>query len=111
MAGGSRISSGVKSDSDCLVGVVIDPVVNAISLGDSWIGKGRNILLFGPPGVGKSHLGSAIGPTLIEKGHCVQFTRATNLVQKLQQARRDLVIESAIAKQDKLHLLILDDIT
>ena len=85
--------------------------VSAITAGDSWIGKGSNVLLFGPPGVGKSHLGSAIGLALIEKGYRVLFTRTTDLVQKLQQARRDLALESAIAKLDKFHLLILDDIT
>ena len=85
--------------------------VSAITAGDSWISKGNNILLFGPPGVGKSHLGSAIGLSLIENGYRVLFTRTTDLVQKLQQARRDLMLESAIAKLDKFHLLILDDIT
>jgi len=40
----------------------------------------------------------------------VLFTRTTDLVQKLQTARRDLALESALAKLDKLHLLILDDI-
>ena len=85
--------------------------VSAITAGDSWISKGSNILLFGPPGVGKSHLGSAIGLSLVEKGYRVLFTRTTDLVQKLQQARRDLALESAIAKLDKFHLLILDDIT
>jgi DNA replication protein DnaC len=85
--------------------------VSAITAGDSWIGKGSNVLLFGPPGVGKSHLGSAIGLALIEKGYRVLFTRTTDLVQKLQQARRDLALENAIAKLDKFHLLILDDIT
>jgi len=38
------------------------------------------------------------------------FTRTTDLVQKLQIARRDLVLETAIAKLDKYHLLILDDL-
>jgi DNA replication protein DnaC len=85
--------------------------VSAITAADSWIGKGSNILLFGPPGVGKSHLGSAIGFALVEQGYRVLFTRTTDLVQKLQQARRDLVLENAIAKLDKFHLLILDDIT
>jgi DNA replication protein DnaC len=84
--------------------------VNAITAGDSWIGKGGNILLFGPPGVGKSHLSSAIGLALVENGYRVLFTRTTDLVQKLQQARRDLALESAIAKLDKFDLLILDDI-
>ena len=84
--------------------------INAITAGDSWIGKGDNILLFGPPGVGKSHLSSAIGLALVENGYRVLFTRTTDLVQKLQQARRDLALESALAKLDKIDLLILDDI-
>lgn len=83
--------------------------VNAVKAGDSWITNGDNILLFGPPGVGKSHLSSAIGMALIENGYRVLFTRTTDLVQKLQQARRDLALESAIAKLDKFDLLILDD--
>ena len=41
--------------------------VSAITAGDSWIGKGSNILLFGPPGVGKSHLGSASAYPLSRK--------------------------------------------
>ena len=38
------------------------------------------------------------------------FTRTTDLVQRLQIARRELALEAAIAKLDKFHLLILDDI-
>jgi DNA replication protein DnaC len=82
--------------------------VRAITAGDGWINKGANILLFDPPGVGKSHLASAIGHALVETGHRVLFARTTDLVQKLQQARQDLTLESAIAKLDKFHLLILD---
>jgi DNA replication protein DnaC len=40
----------------------------------------------------------------------VLYTRTTDLVQRLQVARRDLMLESALAKLDKYHLLILDDI-
>lgn len=84
--------------------------VMAVVAGDSWLGKGANLLLFGPPGVGKSHLASAIGLALIENGYRVLFTRTSDLVQKLQAARRDLALESALAKLDKYHLLILDDL-
>jgi DNA replication protein DnaC len=52
----------------------------------------------------------AQGMALIEKGWRVLFTRTTDLVQKLQIARRDLALEAAIAKLDKYHLLILDDL-
>lgn len=84
--------------------------VMAIVAGDAWLGKGANILLFGPPGGGKSHLASAIGLALIENGYRVLFTRTTDLVQKLQIARRDLGLEAAINRLDRFDLLILDDL-
>ena len=84
--------------------------IMALAAGDSWLEKGANLLAFGPPGTGKSHLAAALGLALIENGWRVLFTRTTDLVQKLQAARRDLQLEAAIAKLDKYHLLILDDI-
>jgi DNA replication protein DnaC len=84
--------------------------IMALAAGDSWIEKGANLLVFGPPGVGKSHLAAGLGLALVENGWRVLFARTTDLVQKLQSARRDLQLESAIAKLDKYHLLILDDI-
>ncbi len=84
--------------------------VMALVAGDSWLEKGDNLLVFGPPGGGKSHLAAAIGLGLVENGWRVLFTRTTDLVQRLQVARRELALESAIAKLDKYHLLILDDL-
>jgi DNA replication protein DnaC len=84
--------------------------VMALAAGDSWLEKGANLMLFGPPGGGKSHLGAALGLALVENGWRVLFTRTTDLVQKLQVARRELALEAAIAKLDKYHLLILDDL-
>ena len=49
--------------------------VMALTSGDSWLAKGANILLFGPPGGGKSHLAAAIGLALVENGWRVLFTR------------------------------------
>ncbi|NDV53916.1 MULTISPECIES: IS21-like element helper ATPase IstB [unclassified Salipiger] len=84
--------------------------VMAMAAGDSWLAKGANVLMFGPPGGGKSHLAAAIGLALIENGWRVLFTRTTDLVQKLQVARRELQLEAAISKLDKYDLLILDDL-
>ena len=84
--------------------------VMAITAGDAWLEKGANLLLFGPPGGGKSHLASAIGLALIENGWRVLFTRTTDLVQKLKVARRELGLEAAIDRLDRFHLLILDDL-
>ena len=64
----------------------------------------------GPTGGGKSHLAVAIGLALVENGWRVLFMRTSDLVQRLQIARRELALESALAKLDKYHLLILDDI-
>jgi DNA replication protein DnaC len=84
--------------------------VMALAAGDAWLDKGANILLFGPPGGGKSHLAAALGLALVEGGWRVLYTRTTDLVQRLQVARQELALESAIAKLDRYHLLILDDL-
>ena len=84
--------------------------VNALVAGDGWLDQGANLILVGPPGTGKSHLGAAIGLALIENGFRVLYARTTDLVQKLQVARRELMLEAAIRKLNKYHLLILDDI-
>ncbi len=84
--------------------------VNALVAGDRWLEQGANLILVGPPGTGKSHLGAAIGLALIENGYRVLYARTTDLVQKLQVARRELALEAAIRKLHKYHLLILDDI-
>lgn len=84
--------------------------VMALAAGDSWLEKGANLIMFGPPGGGKSHLAAALGFALVEGGWRVLFTRTTDLVQRLQMARRELSLESAVAKLDKYHLLILDDL-
>ena len=84
--------------------------VNAITAADRWLNEGANLILIGPPGAGKSHLAAAIGLALVESGYRVLFTRTTDLVQKLQVARRELALQAAIDKLYKYHLLILDDL-
>ena len=84
--------------------------VMALCAGDSWIDKGANLILLGGPGGGKSHLASAIGLALIENGWRVLFARTSDIVQRLQVARRELGLEAAINRLDRFHLLILDDL-
>lgn len=85
--------------------------VNALAAGDAWLENGTCILVFGPPGSGKSHLAAALGYALVEHGFRVLFTRTTDLVQRLQAARQALDLEMAISKLDKYDLLILDDLS
>lgn len=84
--------------------------IEALAGGD-WLDGGGTLIAIGNSGSGKTHLLCAIGHALIEAGYRVLYTRTTELVQKLQAARRDLVLESALTKLDKFQLLILDDIT
>lgn len=110
--GEARLPPGKTLDSFAFeaVPMISKAQVMAMAAGDSWLAKGANVLMFGPPGGGKSHLAAAIGLALIENGWRVLFIRTTELVQKLQLARRDLQLEAAIAKLDKFDLLILDDL-
>lgn len=82
----------------------------ALASGDAWIEQGANVLIFGPPGTGKTHAAAAIGAGLIDNGYRVLFTRTTDLVQKLQAARRDLALPASMAKLDKFDCLLLDDL-
>jgi DNA replication protein DnaC len=85
--------------------------VLALVEGDTWIEQGSNILLFGPSGVGKTHLVGAIGHALIDRGWRVLFTRTGDLVQRLQTARQGLRLPQELAKLDRFDLLILDDLS
>ena len=93
-----------------LVPMVSKAQVKALIAGDNWLKSGANLLLFGGQGAGKSHLAAAIGRGLVENGWSVLYTRTTDLVQRLQVARRELTLEAAIDRLDKYHLLILDDL-
>jgi len=85
--------------------------VMALASGDAWLDKGATVLIFGPPGVGKSHVGCGVGHALIDAGYRVLYMRTSELVQRLQAARQSLQLPQALAKLDRYDLLILDDLS
>ena len=59
----------------------------------TFVERGGNVLAFGLPGRGKTHLACAIGHELVQRGYRVFFTPTYALVQRLLQAKRDLRLE------------------
>ena len=72
--------------------------------------RAENILIFGLPGRGKSHLACAIGHELVMRGMTVLFTPAFKLVQRLLVARRDLKMERELGRLDAFDVIIIDDL-
>lgn len=75
-----------------------------------FVERGDNVLAFGLPGRGKTHLVCAIGHELIQRGYRVFFTPTFALVQRLLAAKRDLRLEKELAALDVFDAVILDDI-
>jgi DNA replication protein DnaC len=75
-----------------------------------FVERGENLLVFGLPGRGKSHVVAAVGHELIRRGYRVLFTPTFALVQRLLVAKRDLRLERELEALDIYHAVILDDI-
>lgn len=75
-----------------------------------FVDRADNVLLFGRPGVGKSHLACALGHALVAAGISVLFIATYQLVQQLLAARRDLSLPRALRALDAYDVMILDDL-
>jgi DNA replication protein DnaC len=75
-----------------------------------FVERGDNVLCFGLPGRGKTHLVCAIGHELVQRGYRVLFTATFALVQRLLAAKRDLRLEKELGQLDGYDAVILDDI-
>lgn len=75
-----------------------------------FVDRGENLLAFGLPGRGKTHLVCALGAELIQNGYTVHFTPAFALVQRLLVARDTYGLEKELHRLDAFDALIIDDI-
>jgi len=78
--------------------------------GGDFLDRAENVLAFGLPGVGKSHVATAIGHALIDSGRSVLYQPTFRLVQDLLAAKRDLQLPRALRKLDLFDAILLDDI-
>jgi DNA replication protein DnaC len=76
----------------------------------AFVERGDNLLAFGFPGRGKTHLVCAIGHALVQRGYRVLFVATYALVQRLLAAKRDLRLEHELAVLDGFDAVICDDL-
>lgn len=75
-----------------------------------FVDQALNILIFGLPGRGKTHVAAAVGAALVQRGRQVLFTPTFQLVDQLLRAKRDLQLERQLRRLDHFEVLILDDL-
>jgi DNA replication protein DnaC len=80
-----------------------------ILLEGSFVDRTENLLAFGNPGSGKTHLLCGLCHELARQGRRVYFSTCDSIVQQLLRAKRDLELDKLLKKLSKFDALMIDD--
>ncbi len=78
--------------------------------GLSFVERGQNVVILGPPGVGKTHLAMGIGVKAVEAGYSVLFLSLEGLMTRLVRAKHENRLERALQQLTYPKVLILDEL-
>lgn len=78
--------------------------------GMSFVERSHNVVVLGPPGVGKTHLAVALGVKAVEAGYSVLFLSLETLMTRLVKARHENRLERALKQLTYPKLLVIDEI-
>src|SRR5919107_5443205 len=76
----------------------------------TFVAKAENVILLGPPGIGKTHLAIGLGVKATQAGYSVLFDTASNWITRLATAHQSGQLEAELKKIRRYKLIIIDEV-